>query len=362
MVALPVPVRQILREDGSLAAGAKLPALSDGALVDLYRHMALPRILDERCMLLQRQGRIAFYGASTGEEAAVIGTSSALEAADWIFPALRQSGALLMRGFPLERYFHHMFGNGESVEKGRSMPMHFSDRAYNFVTWSSSMATQLPHAVGMGYAARLKRERTVAMGYLGDGASSESDFHVALNFAAVWKTPVVFVLQNNGWAISVPTRKQSATASFAEKAVAYGMPGERVDGNDVLACFAAASEAVARARRGEGPTLIEAVTYRIHGHSSSDDPTRYRAAEEVEAWKRKDPLARYRAFLESRRLWDATKEAALTAELNARLDQAIKAGEAAAPPGTETLIEQVFAEPTPQLRRQWAELEASRHR
>ncbi|HVL48362.1 MAG TPA: thiamine pyrophosphate-dependent enzyme [Candidatus Thermoplasmatota archaeon] len=356
------PVRTILREDGTLAPGAEVPKLADDALRAMYVAMLRTRLLDERCMLLQRQGRIAFYGASTGEEAAVIGTASAVEPSDWIFPALRQSGALLMRGFPLEGYFNHMFGNGSSIEKGRSMPMHFSDRTYHFVTWSSSMATQLPHAVGMAYAAKIKGEKTVALGYLGDGASSESDFHHALNFAAVWKTPVVFVLQNNGWAISVPTSKQTASATFAQKALAYGMPGVRVDGNDVLACYAAAKEAADRARRGEGPTLIEAVTYRIQGHSSSDDPTRYRPSAEVETWKRRDPIARFHAFLVAKGVWDAAREEKASAEIIAAIDAAIKAAEAAPPPAFETLIEEVYEKPTPRLERELAALRDARGR
>lgn len=331
----------ILREDGSVDK-KRDPELPEAELFRIYESMRLVRVLDERCMNLQRQGRIAFFGTTTGEEAAVVGSAVPLEDDDWLFPALRQGGAMLYRGFPLWRYFAHMFGNAESVELGRSMPCHFSDRDVNVVTWSSCMATQLPHAVGMAYGAKLKRTKQVAMGYMGDGATSEGDFHHALNFAGVWKAPVVFFCNNNQWAISVPFRKQTASGSIAVKARAYGFPGVRIDGNDVLGVYVATKEAVERARNGGGPTLIEAVTYRMQGHSSSDDPTRYRSAEEVEAWGRKDPVARFQKYLVQRGIWDDAKEKALVERLNADISAAIQRAEAAGPPPTESLIEKVF--------------------
>lgn len=348
----------ILREDG-VVDKARDPNLSDATLVRMYSAMRLVRLLDERCMNLQRQGRIGFYGTTTGEEAAVIGSAAALADTDWIFPALRQGGALLYRGFPLRKYFGHLFGNAESVELGRSMPCHYSDRAHNFVTWSSSMATQLPHAVGMAYGAKLKKTGEVAIGYMGDGATSEGDFHHALNFAGVWKVPAVFFCHNNQWAISVPFAKQTASGSIAVKARAYGFPGVRFDGNDVLGVYAATKEAVERARRGEGPTLLEAVTYRMMGHSSSDDPTRYRAQAEVDAWARRDPLARYRRYLETRGIWDTRHEDELVARLADDINQAIQTAEAAGVPPTDTLITEVYAQPPWHLHAEFAELKES---
>ena len=345
----------ILREDGSVDK-ARDPNLPDATLVRMYEAMRLVRALDERCMNLQRQGRIGFYGTATGEEAAVVGSAVAMEPTDWIFPALRQGGALLYRGFPLKRYFAHLFGNVESVEMGRSMPCHYSDREFNFVSWSSSMATQLPHAVGMAYGSKLRRTGEVAIGYMGDGATSEGDFHVALNFAGVWKVPVVFFCNNNQWAISVPFAKQTASNGIAVKARAYGFPGVRLDGNDVLGVYVATKEAAERARRGEGPTLIEAVTYRMMGHSSSDDPTRYRADAEVEAWRRRDPLARFRTYLAQRGAWDDAKEEALVARLQEEISQAIREAEAAGAPPTETLVTEVFAEVPWHLRREFEEM------
>ncbi|MEA3199392.1 MAG: pyruvate dehydrogenase component alpha subunit [Thermoplasmata archaeon] len=348
----------ILREDGTVDK-ARDPNLPDAQLVKMYRAMRLTRLLDDRCMILQRQGRLAFFGSSTGEEAAVIGSASALRDDDWIFPALRQGGALLMRGFPLKAYFDHMFGNGGSVELGRSMPMHFSDRRANFVTWSSCMATQLPHAAGMAYGAKLKKTGQVAMGYLGDGASSENDFHTALNFAGVWKAPVVFFCNNNQWAISVPFAHQTASGSVAVKARAYGFPGVRLDGNDILGVHVATAEAVARARRGEGPTLVEAVTYRMQGHSSSDDPTRYRSDAEVAAWARRDPVARFARYLQQRGAWDDEKDAALTAELTEAISEAIRQSEATAAPPTDSLVKEVYADVPWHLEREYAELQES---
>lgn len=351
----------VLREDGTVDK-TRDPDLPEAKLLSIHRSMSLVRQLDDRCMNLQRQGRVGFYGTSTGEEGAVVGSAAALQNDDWIFPALRQGGALLYRGFPLRRYFAHLFGNAESVEMGRSMPCHYSDREFSFVSWSSSMATQLPHAVGMAYAAKIKGHKRVAIGYMGDGATSEGDFHVALNFAGVWKTPVVFFCNNNQWAISVPFSKQSASDNVAVKARAYGFPGVRLDGNDVLGVFAATREAAQRARDGHGPTLIEAVTYRMQGHSSSDDPTRYRSADEVAMWAKRDPLSRFRTYLEARGIWNREKETALVAELQDEISRAIQDAEAAATPPTDTLITEVFAEPTWILRKEWDELQETLRR
>ena len=351
----------VLREDGSVDK-ARDPNLPDATLTRMYEAMRLIRVLDERCMNLQRQGRIGFFGTTTGEEAAVIGSIVPLRDDDWVFPALRQGGALLYRGFPLRKYFAHLYGNAESVEMGRSMPCHYSDATHNFVTWSSSMATQLPHAVGMAYAARYRRSDQIAIGYLGDGASSEGDFHVAMNFTGVWKAPVVFFCNNNQWAISVPFAKQTASGNVAIKAQAYGFPGVRVDGNDVLSVYAATKEAAERARRGEGPTLIEAVTYRIQGHSSSDDPTRYRSQAEVDAWKRRDPLARFERYLRERGVLDDAKVAAIDERLKAAIEDAIQHAERTPPPPTETLVEKVYEDVPWHLRAQFEELQEALRR
>src|SRR5215469_5301574 len=277
--------------------------LSVAQLTEIYRAMLVIRTLDERMMTLQRQGRVGFYGACTGQEAACIGSAFALRPTDWIFPALREGAAMLMRGFPLVPYVAQVFGNRGDLTKGRQMPSHQAAHSVNQVSWSSCIGTQLPQAVGAAWAAKLKGDDTVVMAYLGDGATSSADFHVAMNFAGVFKAPVVFVCQNNHWSISVPSQRQTASESFAVKAKAYGFPGIKVDGNDVEAVYGAAAEAVERARTRAGPTLIEAETYRIGAHSSSDDPTRYRDPREVEEWKARDPIDQFRARMIQRNLW-----------------------------------------------------------
>jgi TPP-dependent pyruvate/acetoin dehydrogenase alpha subunit len=249
-------------------------------------------------------------------------------------------------------------GNALDRVKGRQMPCHYSFKSGNYVAMSSVIATQIPHAVGVALAARLRGEDVVAAGYMGDGATSASDFHVALNFGAVLKAPVVFVCQNNQWAISVPLAKQTASKSIAAKAVAYGMPGVRVDGNDVLAVYAATKRAVDRARAGGGPTLLELVTFRVLGHSSSDDPTRYRDEACVKEWEAKDPLARFRRYLERRGLWSQAHEDELDGEHQAAISQAIQAAEAGAPVPVDSLIEDVYATVPAQLKEQLERMHA----
>jgi pyruvate dehydrogenase E1 component alpha subunit/2-oxoisovalerate dehydrogenase E1 component alpha subunit len=331
---------RVLEPDGTVRG--EEPDLGEEDLLRIYRHMLLCRLLDERMMALQRQGRIGFYGTVTGEEAAVIGSAYALRREDWIFPALRQGGAAILRGYPLVRYVAQLMGNREDVLKGHMQPCHYSSRDVNFVSWSSCIANQLPQAVGAAMAARYRGDDVVVMAYLGDGATSASDFHVAMNFAGVFRPPVVFVCQNNHWAISVPVSRQTASPTLAIKAVAYGLPGVRVDGNDVLAVYGACREAVDRARTGDGATFIEAVTYRLGAHSTADDPSRYRSEEEVEAWRAKDPIRRFRSYLERRGLLDDSGDASMKEEIEEEISKAIKLAEAAGPPSWETLLEDVF--------------------
>src|SRR2546429_4060345 len=279
------------------------PQPSPELLLRLYREMVRLRTLDERMMTLQRQGRVGFYGACTGQEAATLASAIALEPLDWIFPALREASAMLLRGFPLVPYLCQVFGNSGDETKGRQMPSHMASRRVNQVSWSSCIGTQLPQAVGAAMAAKVRGDRTVIAAYMGGGATSEGDFHVAMNFAGVFKAPGVFICQNNHWAISVPTSKQTASESIAIKAIAYGFPGDKVDGNDAVAVYGAVKAAVDRARGGSGPTLVECETYRIGAHSSSDDPTRYRDEREVEVWRKRDPIERLRARLGADGLW-----------------------------------------------------------
>ncbi|HEY8206989.1 MAG TPA: thiamine pyrophosphate-dependent dehydrogenase E1 component subunit alpha [Myxococcaceae bacterium] len=340
-----------------------LPQVSPGPtslaaeqLLELYRMMSLVRVLDERMMTLQRQGRVGFYGTASGQEAACIGAVYALRKTDWIFPALREAAAMLFRGFPLVPYLSQVFGNSGDVTKGRQMPSHQASASVNQVSWSSCIGTQLPHAVGAAWAAKLQRHDTVMMAFLGDGATSSSDFHAAMNFAGVYKVPVVFVCQNNHWSISIPTHRQTASESIAIKARAYGFPGVKIDGNDVEEVYRASKEAVDRARAGEGPTLVEAETYRMGAHSSSDDPTRYRDQAEVDRWKLRDPLDRLRTRLLERGGWSVEKEEALRADLLKQVNAAIEEAEKLPPPAPETLFDDVYAAEPWNLREQREEM------
>ena len=332
---------RVLRDDGSIdpASGARMP---DALVIRAYREMKRLRLLDARMILLQRQGRVGFYGACTGQEATPIATALALRDDDWVFPALRESVMMLVRGFSLSRYIAQIFGNSADVLKGRQMPSHMSGRAVSYVSWSSCIGTQLPHAVGAAWAAKIQKKDGVVVGFMGDGATSEPDFHNAINFAGVFKVPCILMCQNNHWAISVPTSRQSASATIAVKGRAYGVPSLRVDGNDALAVYTAVSEAAARARSGGGPTFIECLTYRIGAHSTSDDPTRYRSQDEVDAWMKNDPVARLRRHLVHRGLMDDARDQALEKELNAEIMAAIAEVEALPPPARETLFDDVY--------------------
>jgi pyruvate dehydrogenase E1 component alpha subunit/2-oxoisovalerate dehydrogenase E1 component alpha subunit len=243
----------------------------------------------------------------------------------------------------LEHYVAQCFGNSADPTHGRQMPCHYSDAGTRYVSLSSPIATQVSQAVGAARAMQVRGENGVVGAYLGDGATSENDFHAGMNFAGVWKAPVVFVCQNNQWAISVPLSMQTASRTLAVKAQAYGMPGVRVDGNDVLACFVAARAAVERARRGEGPTFLECLTYRLGGHSSSDDPTKYRDESEARAWEARDPLLRHRTWLVERDRWSEQREEEFLAGAGRRIGESIARVEAAEPPAIETLFRDVWA-------------------
>jgi pyruvate dehydrogenase E1 component alpha subunit len=349
---------QCIDEGGGMSAEHRA-RIDDALLSRMYREMRRLRALDERMLVIQRQGRIGFYGEVKGQEATPIATGLALRAEDWIFPALREGAAMLVRGFPLETYVAQCFGNACDVNKGRQMPSHYSGKRVNQVSWSSCIGPQVPQAVGAAWAMKLRGAPTIAVGFLGDGATSQSDFHNAMNFAAVYRAPCVIVCQNNHWAISVPSSMQTASPTFASKAIAYGMPGVRVDGNDVCAVYLALSDAAARARRGEGPTFLEAVTYRMGAHSSSDDPTRYRSDEEVAMWRLRDPLDRLRKAMVARGLTDDARDEALLLEVDAEVRAAIAKVEDAHNPPRESVFDDVYDSLPWHLSEQRAELLAS---
>jgi pyruvate dehydrogenase E1 component alpha subunit len=349
--------RQILTEAGRLAPGAAVPdGLADDDLRELYRLMLRQRLLDDLMLTLQRQGRIGFYGPATGQEAAVFGSGRALAPGDWVLPALREGGVALMRGYPLRDYLAQCFGNALDLTHGRQMPCHYGSRAQNQPTLSSPIGTQLPHATGVAWAMKLKRADTIAIGYLGDGATSENDFHTALDFAGRFTLPVVFFCQNNQWAISVPVSAQTAAKSLADKARAYRMPGRQVDGNDVLAVYAETREARARALAGEGPTFIEALTWRMGAHSTSDDPTRYRDEAVTEQWKARDPILRLGRFLLAEGLSSEPDLESLREAQARDIREVLAEVEAASPMvALDTMFDDVYAARPPHLEAQAAE-------
>ncbi len=344
-----------LQEDGALASDYD-PQLSRDEVVDLYRHLQRTRILDERLLTLQRQGRIGFHVGSLGEEATIIGAAYALRSQDWIFPCYREVGAALMRGLPFQRFIDNVFGNANDVVKGRQMPDHHTGRAVHYASTSSPVGTQIPHAVGVGWAAKLRGDDVVALTFFGDGATSTNDFHASMNLAGVFKIPVIFLCRNNGWAISTPLHRQTRTETFAEKGIAYGVPGVRIDGNDVFAVVWAVRQAVQRAAAGHGPTLIEALTYRMGAHTSSDDPNRYRTDDEVRPWAQRDPLERLRRYLTDRGWWDEQGDAQHREEVERQFKDAVRVAESSPPPGLDTLLDDVYDRPTWVLLEQRAEL------
>ena len=335
----------ILDSDGNLDTALE-PKLADTDLRSLYRAMLLARRLDERMVRLQRQGRIGTFAPTKGQEAAQMGSVFTLRPTDWMVPSFRETAAMIWRGWPIEKlllFFAGYLEGGQPAPEQRDLPI------------TIPVATQLPHAVGLAYAAQYRGDDVVVMAYFGDGATSEGDFHEALNFAGVWHVPVVFVCQNNQWAISVPLKKQTHSRTIAQKALAYGCPGIQVDGNDVLAVYAAAREAVERARAGDGPTLIECVTYRLGVHTTADDPTKYRSEAEVAMWEQKDPLTRFRAYLEKRNLL----EDGLEQRVDDEIAEAIRGFEATPPADPLTMFDHVYGELPQDLEAQRDALAAS---
>jgi pyruvate dehydrogenase E1 component alpha subunit len=337
----------ILDSDGNLDAALE-PDIPSATLQAMYRAMLLGRRLDERMVRLQRQGRIGTFAPIKGQEASQIGSIVTLRGQDWMVPSFRETAAMLYRGWSIEKilaFFAGYLEGGQPAPEQHDLPV------------TIPVATQLPHAVGLAYAAQYRGDDVVVMAYFGDGATSEGDFHEAANFAGVWHVPVVFVCQNNQWAISVPLKKQTHSRTIAQKALAYGFPGIQVDGNDILAVYAASRQAVERARAGDGPTLIECVAYRLAMHTTADDPTKYRADEEVKAWERKDPLTRFAAYLQKRNLLEEDLDQKIDAEIAA----AVQRFEAMPAPDPLTMFDHAYAELPSDLAEQRREVSEREH-
>lgn len=312
-------------------------------LLDSYRWMLLGRALDRRMLGLQRQGRIGFYGPTTGQEAVTVGSALALAPNDWVVPGLREQLIALIRGHPLPTYLHHLFADDLDPARGRQMPCHPTAREVRYVSMSSVIGTQITHAVGLAYAQKLRHDESVTLAFFGDGATSGNDFHAGLNFAGVFQLPVVFCLANNQWAISQPVERQTKVARLSDKAAAYGLPGQRLDGTDLVAVHTAVRGAAERARAGRGPALLEMVTYRMTPHSSSDDPTRYQPTSFLRQGEVLDPVGRLSDLLT--RLGSLTPAVAQTMSEAAddQVRRAIAEAEAAPPPAASSLTSDLFA-------------------
>ena len=352
---------QVIKPTGELVENMD-PEIPADELRRLYRLMVLTRNLDTRGMQLQRQGRIGFHVSCLGQEAAHIGSVYALKPEDWVFPAYREMGAMLCRGITITQLLDQYYANAEDVQKGRQLTNLFGVKSANYVTGSAPIATQIPHAVGAALAAKIRGDPIVTLTYFGDGGTSENDFHTGMNFAGVFKTPTIFFCQNNHWAISVPFEHQTASQTIAIKAQAYGFEGVRVDGNDILAVYRTTKEAVDKARKGGGPTLIEAVTYRMGPHSSSDDPKRYRSDEELAEWQKRDPITRLRMYLEKKKMWTEADEKRAQEETNREIEEAVQHAEKLPKPALETLFTDVYAEMPWNLQEQLRELREEKQR
>ncbi len=341
---------RILDAEGKLC-GAD-PELDKGLLRELFVHMMRVRCVDQRMLKLQRAGRVGFVGSMLGLEAAMIGSAAALEGRDWMWSGLREGGAALMRGLPLSEYIAQMYCNSNDTAKGRQMCNHLQHAASHYPSWSSVIGTQITHGVGAALAAKRRGLDEVHAVYFGDGATSSNGFHSGLNFAAVWKVRCVFLCVDNGWAISVPSKAQTA-APYVDKGKAYGMLAHEVDGNDVLATYQATKSLVERARAESEPALLVLKTYRMLGHSSSDDPSLYRDQAEVDEWAARDPIKRYAGYLTGLGVLGAGEQEEIEAKLLEEIDDEIRTQEAADPMALKTLVEDVYAEVPRHLRRQY---------
>ena len=333
---------QILDKDGNVDEILD-PDIPDDLLIRAYKTMVLARTADEKAVKLQRQGKLGAYPPSKGQEASQLGPALAMADKDWLVWAFRELAALLWRGVPIWRAYLYWMGN----EEGSNYPENVR------VTPSAvPVSSQIPHAVGISYASKLRKEASATVVYFGDGGTSEGDFNEGLNFAGVFKTPTVFVCQNNQYAISLPRSRQTAARTIAQKALAFGFPGIQVDGNDILATYAAGKEALERARRGDGPTLIESYTYRLGDHTTSDDATRYRFDQEVKEWTERDPIKRFKIYLEKKGLWTDGDEKETLVWAQATVEEEVKKAQSFPSPAIDEVFEHTYAEMPPELREQ----------
>lgn len=326
---------QILDEEGNVD-DSMMPEMNDDMLKEMYKKMCMVRKFDQKYFKLQRAGKIGTYAEVHGQEAAQVGSVMAAEKDDWTVPTFRETGVLLARGVPGSTLLQGWKGDHKAFrgeDDNRDLPV------------AVPVGSQALHGAGIGWAERLKEGDRVALTYFGDGATSQGEVNEAFNFAGVFKANTIFICQNNHWAISTPNNRQTAAETMAQKAIAFGFPGIKVDGNDILAMYAVTKDAVERARKGEGPTLIEAATYRIGDHTTSDDSSKYRKPEEVEEWKKKCPIKRLRLYMEKKGIWNEEQENSMQEELDKHIAEEAEKGVAIPQPPVEELFENIYAEP-----------------
>jgi pyruvate dehydrogenase E1 component alpha subunit len=337
---------QILDEKGN-ADHARLPPLSDNDIKKLFELIILSRQFDQRALQLHAEGRLGTYASILGQEASQIGSAYSIEKTDWVFPSFRENAVYIALGYPIRMLFQYWSGD----ERGMRTPDDL-----NILPICIPVGTHLPHAVGAAFASKIKGHRTAAVAYFGDGGSSKGDFHESLNFAGVYKLPVVFICQNNQWAISVPRERQTASKTIAQKSYAYGFEGIQVDGNDIFAVYKATRDALEKARAGGGPTLIECFTYRMGDHTTADDSSRYRSKEDVAAWKNRDPLLRLKLFMEKRGIWTQGYEDDIRKKAGDFIDIEINKSESAGIPDPKDIINFTYKELTQRQKREIKEL------
>lgn len=353
-----IPTFKLLKQDGSLYKGGKAPDIDKEKALRIYRAMVTTRVLDERMLGAQRQGRLSFYMQCTGEEASIIGSTAALDDADMIMAQYREQGSLVYRGFTIDEFMNQLFGNELDYGKGRQMPVHYGSSKLNYMTISSPLATQIPQATGYAYGQKMAGDGHCTVVYFGEGAASEGDFHAGLNMAAVHRVPAIFICRNNGYAISTPAVEQFAADGIAPRAFGYKMDVIRVDGNDILAVYQATEAARKLAVEENRPVLIEAMTYRLAAHSSSDDPSGYRSKDEEAVWREKDPILRMQNWLKKRKWWSEGEEKELQERLRREVLETMKRAQKLPPPPLESLITDVYDEVPPLLNAQFEKLKA----
>ena len=351
-----IPILKVLKQDGNVYDGAELPEIDQTSATKIYKTLVFHRVLDERMVASQRQGRLSFYITALGEEAASVGGAAGLKPQDMIMAQYREQGALMYRGFSLENFMNQMFSNEKDLGKGRQMPIHYGSRELNYMTISSPLATQIPQASGYAYGQKLQGLDAVTLCFFGEGAASEGDFHAGLNMAAVHNAPVIFFCRNNGYAISTPVDEQFAGNGIASRGVGYGIKTIRIDGNDILAVLKATQDARIYALKEKKPVLIEAMSYRLGGHSTSDDPSGYRTSEEEAKWKANDPILRMKNWMLVNNWWDEEQEVTLHDTLREKILAAVKVAEVIDKPPVEDLITDVYDEPPTLLKAQFEEL------